>query len=193
MEDRRIRKTKKALKETLILLLKDTPFEKISVTDICRCADTSRITFYTHYNDKYALADDIFQDMMALGDARYRTLQAKNNPGYKAVFSYNNILLSILDIFDQHYDFFQHVAPEQNPYLAFQFYSRIMQTIEDHTAREGTSHHLKHSPRQIAGFLCYGLAGFINECHIEQVPPAEIRRKASHLLVGLLSSSILVE
>ena len=47
-------------------MLQDMPFERISVTELCTRADTSRITFYTHYSDKYALVDDIFMDMIEL-------------------------------------------------------------------------------------------------------------------------------
>lgn len=65
MEDKRIIKTKKYLKDTLIELLDEMPFEKITVTMLCQKADISRITFYSHYDDKYDLVEDIFQDMIA--------------------------------------------------------------------------------------------------------------------------------
>ena len=52
MEDRRITKTKKALKEALIEMLDKETFEQISITELCRKADVSRITFYAHYSDK---------------------------------------------------------------------------------------------------------------------------------------------
>ena len=64
MEDRRIKKTKRALKNTLIEMMTELPFEQISITALCDRAEISRITFYSHYNDKYALVDDIFQDMI---------------------------------------------------------------------------------------------------------------------------------
>lgn len=63
MEDKRIKKTKKNLKATLIAMLNQMSFEQITITELCRQSDTSRITFYKHYNDKYALADEIFQGL----------------------------------------------------------------------------------------------------------------------------------
>ena len=80
MEDRRIKKTKRNLKRTLIDMLQDMPFERISVTELCTRADTSRITFYTHYSDKYALVDDIFMDMIEAGTKIYEDMQIENNP-----------------------------------------------------------------------------------------------------------------
>ena len=59
MEDRRVIKTKKNLKATLIEMMGEISFEQISITELCKRAEISRITFYAHYSDKYALADDI--------------------------------------------------------------------------------------------------------------------------------------
>ena len=73
MEDKRIRKTKKNLKQTLIALLGQKPFEQITVTELCKSADTSRITFYAHYNDKYELAAEVFQDMLKLAEVEKTT------------------------------------------------------------------------------------------------------------------------
>ena len=67
MEDKRIRKTKRNLKDTLVELLMEVPFEQISITELCKRADISRITFYSHYSDKYALVDEIFADMTEIG------------------------------------------------------------------------------------------------------------------------------
>lgn len=193
MEDRRIRKTKKNLKATLIEMLPDMPFEKITVTDICKRSDTSRITFYTHYSDKYDLVDDIFEDMLNIGLEKYYTRQEKNNPEYMAVKSYNNILMSILEIFYEYPQFFKYTSPEINPYLAFTFYDLVLKTIEEHTIKESELHNLKYSPKQITGFVCYGLAGFINESHAENMPAKEICKQASKLLTEMLSCGLLVE
>ena len=156
MEDRRIKKTKRNLKRTLIDMLQDMPFERISVTELCTRADTSRITFYTHYSDKYALADDIFMDMIEAGTKIYEGMQIENNQQMDPVVSYCNVLDSILILFYDNLDFFRHTAPDENPHLAFSFYNYVLQTVEMHTAKESRVMKLKYSPQRIAGFLCYG-------------------------------------
>lgn len=55
MPDRRFDRSEKAIKESMLKLMKEKPLEKISVTDICREADINRSTFYTHYVDIKAL------------------------------------------------------------------------------------------------------------------------------------------
>lgn len=106
MVDKRIRKTKKNLKATLIEMMNEIPFEEITITDLCKQADISRITFYSHYNDKYALIDDFFQDMSHIGSDIYRQLQIENNPGHDHVQSYCNIRHSLQSLYHTYYDFF---------------------------------------------------------------------------------------
>ncbi len=43
--DKRVVKTKRTIKRTLVELLATMPFEKITVTEMCRAADVRRITF----------------------------------------------------------------------------------------------------------------------------------------------------
>lgn len=192
MEDRRIRKTKKNLKQTLIDMLDNMPFEQITITELCRTADTSRITFYTHYSDKYALVDDIFRDMIILGTKDFQNRQEQNNSGNDTVIGYCNMLDSILKLYYDNYDFFHHTLPDENPYLAFSFYNYVLETVEMHTNKAARLVHLKYSAKKIAGFLCYGILGFINEAHAEKNSIEEIRTEAKEILTGILRSDILV-
>lgn len=61
--DLRVIKTKKAIYDALILLMKDKTFEQIKVSDICSKALINRSTFYSHYNDKYELLVDFINQL----------------------------------------------------------------------------------------------------------------------------------
>ena len=111
MEDKRIRKTKKTLKTTLIKMLKEETFDQVSITELCKNADISRITFYSHYSDKFALVDDIFADMQEIGYADYRRRQQEYNPSGSVVQGYVNVLDTILDLYYARFDFFRHTDP----------------------------------------------------------------------------------
>lgn len=54
-EDLRITKTKKALYNSLLELMKIKTFEEIKISDICEAALINRSTFYAHFEDKYEL------------------------------------------------------------------------------------------------------------------------------------------
>lgn len=193
MEDKRIRKTKKTLKTTLIKMLKEEAFDQVSITELCKNADISRITFYSHYSDKFALVDDIFADMQEIGYADYRRRQQEYNPSGSVVQGYVNVLDTILDLYYARFDFFRHTDPEKNPYLAFAFYNIVLDTVEQHTSHiEQRNLKLKYSARKIAGFVCFGLLGFINECHQEKTPLEQIRGECRALLTDILRSDVVV-
>ena len=193
MEDKRITKTKKSLKTALIEMLDREDFEHVSITELCRKAEVSRITFYSHYNDKYALLDDIFSDMLQAGTEDYYRRQRENNPRGRLVAGYVNMLDSILRIYYDRYDFFRHTDPEKNPYLASRFYSIVLETVELHTDHVRRRLKLKYSPKKIAGFVCFGMFGFINECHVETTPLEQIRQEAEDLLTDIFRSGMLTE
>ena len=193
MEDKRIVKTKRSLKDAMIRMLDREEFEHISITELCREAEISRITFYSHYSDKYALLDDIFNDMLILGTADYRRRQKENNQRNGLVAGYVNVLDSILKVYYDRFDFFRHTNPDKNPYLASRFYSIVLETVELHTSHVRQRLRLKYSPKKIAGFMCFGMFGFINECHEEKTPLEQIRKEARMLLTDMLRSGVLTE
>lgn len=54
-EDRRVRKTKKALRESLAELLMEKSIQNITVRELTDSADVHRSTFYANFNDIYDL------------------------------------------------------------------------------------------------------------------------------------------
>ncbi len=68
--DRRIRRTREALGEALMGLVKEKPFDSITVQDVLDRAGVSRSTFYVHYKDKNDLllsdVDEFFAAMATM-------------------------------------------------------------------------------------------------------------------------------
>ena len=62
--DRRIKYTKKIIKETLVELLNEKEINKITVSEICKQADINRATFYRYYLDAYDLLDKIKEEFV---------------------------------------------------------------------------------------------------------------------------------
>ena len=80
-EDMRTKRTKKALKKALTELMIEESIEKISVTDICSKAEINRVTFYTHYNDKYELLHELLSDICDLIDHENHIYYQKHKTG----------------------------------------------------------------------------------------------------------------
>ena len=58
-------RTDKAIRQALITLLKNKPFEKITVQDILDETPVTRSTFYKHYHDKYEIVENMQEDFLA--------------------------------------------------------------------------------------------------------------------------------
>lgn len=71
--DRRVRRTRRRLKEALFHLLRERPWEEITVQGIVDRADVGRSTFYAHYESK---EDLLFADF----DTHLRRLAERASP-----------------------------------------------------------------------------------------------------------------
>ena len=63
--DLRVRRTQKLLREALISLIEERGFDALTVGEIASRAMVSRAAFYRYYQDKYDLAQHIFEDAIA--------------------------------------------------------------------------------------------------------------------------------
>lgn len=62
--DRRVKYTKKVVKETLISLLEEKELNKITVSELCEKSDINRATFYRYYMDIYDLLEKLEQELI---------------------------------------------------------------------------------------------------------------------------------
>ncbi|MCI8573397.1 MAG: TetR/AcrR family transcriptional regulator [Oscillibacter sp.] len=64
-EDRRARRSRKLLKESLLELMKHKTFSDISVRDVTDAADMNRGTFYLHYSGTAELLQSLEADLLS--------------------------------------------------------------------------------------------------------------------------------
>ena len=62
--DRRTRYTQQTIKDSFLSLLKEKPFSKITVTEVCRMSEINRGTFYLHYYDIDDVLDSLLEDVI---------------------------------------------------------------------------------------------------------------------------------
>lgn len=62
--DIRVEKTESAIKEAFMELRAHKPLEKIKVKELCDLARINKSTFYAHYQDIYALADALEEEVI---------------------------------------------------------------------------------------------------------------------------------
>ena len=89
--DKRVQRSKAALKQTFLQLLQDKPFEQITISEIVRKANYNRGTFYAHFESKERLLDEIVDDVMK------KMIQHIRNP-YRALTTVNLVEMNAEDI-----------------------------------------------------------------------------------------------
>ena len=62
--DRRTLYSRMIIKEALLSIMKTKEYGQITVTDLCREAEISRGTFYTHYDNLSQVIDALFDDVL---------------------------------------------------------------------------------------------------------------------------------
>ena len=93
MENQRIRLTKKLLKDALIKLLHQKSIDAISVTELCKCAEINRVTFYKYYRNPSDVLTEIKSEILSGIEERISTY--KNNSFH---------LISALQFFQERHD-----------------------------------------------------------------------------------------
>lgn len=125
-KDRRIDKSKNALKDALILLMEKKEFKTITITEIVHLADLNRGTFYKHYPTQEELLRELIEDVLSDLVHSYR------DP-YMTIpdFEVSKISVSSIKIFDhvKRYSRFYTIIIHSNVLPGFQ--NRICQVLKE--------------------------------------------------------------
>ena len=105
--DRRVRRTRRRLRDALIALILEKGYDNIIIQEITETADLSRATFYLHYKDKDELLasslEEMFDELMeSVKDIMLRRKlelvdgDAPSLPAFKHVAEYADLYKSLL-------------------------------------------------------------------------------------------------
>ncbi len=100
--DRRVKYTKKIIKDTFLKLLGEKDVKKITVSEICTIADINRATFYRYYLDVFDLLSSIEEEFANELKSAYQQKESKQetirafSKAFLTVFIENKDLVKIL-------------------------------------------------------------------------------------------------
>lgn len=89
--DRRVKYTKKVIKDTFIELVSHKDIKKITVSEICAKADINRATFYRYYLDVFDLLDSIKKEFQTELKNAYEPKTEQEN----TVMNFSNAMLKV--------------------------------------------------------------------------------------------------
>ncbi|KTT83653.1 TetR family transcriptional regulator [Mammaliicoccus sciuri] len=109
-EDRRVRKSKRAIKQAFIQLLTENNLDRITIQQISDLADVNRGTFYLNYEDKYALLDEMeneqIEEIKGYVDIRKMDLSTKTSDRFIEEFA-NKVIKNVIKHIEQNMEFYQ--------------------------------------------------------------------------------------
>lgn len=102
--DRRVIKTKRAIRNAFAELLSLRDLDQITIKDVADMADISRKTFYNYYNGIYEVVDEIENEIAAVFDAELGSLDIR-----KAINDPYVIFVNLTAIINSDMDFYRHL------------------------------------------------------------------------------------
>ena len=77
-EYRSAQRSRKLIRQAFLALLKEKPFDKITITDIVTRADLNRSTFYAHYPDIYGIVEELEDEVVQKNISFIESIQSRN-------------------------------------------------------------------------------------------------------------------
>ena len=103
--DRRVIRTKKAIKAALFKILETKDLSAVTITELTQKANINRRTFYTHYRNITDILNDIEEDLIS---ALTKLLQSFDVKDYKA--STYDLFMGLNELITVEFDFYFHLV-----------------------------------------------------------------------------------
>ena len=180
-QDRRVLKTRRAIREALLTLLQDHALEEISVVSLAETAMINRKTFYAHYSRVEDVARDLMNDFALQVTAYLEQEKSQNKEITPATFA-----KLLADGYTQYPDLFRAVFTAPN----YGFLSLRIQ----HIIRREIMRNLnipRRSPRHshMISFFVSGLFGAYRDWiqYGQKIPLDELTALLSRIVASSLS------
>jgi AcrR family transcriptional regulator len=160
LETPRKNRTKEHFQLALIDLIKEKGFQSVTVKDIVQYAKYNRSTFYTHYQDKYELAEDLL-DTMFLGleeavEKPYQSIRKINTDHL------NNRSFNFISYIYENRNFFDLITYKDTiPELHTKFPQAILKIYQEKFEFE-TLHNLPVDMDYFTRYTAYGFYGLLS-------------------------------
>lgn len=107
--DRRVIKTKKAIRAALVKLLSENALSDISITNIAEEADIHRKTFYSYYDSVYKVVDEIEDEIVSTFESIIKNVDLK-----KDLKNIDKIFESLTKLIEKDFEFYSHLMRTEN-------------------------------------------------------------------------------
>ncbi len=179
--DRRVKRTKKALREALLSLLEKKNINEISVTELTNLADVNRATFYFYYTDLLDMLQQIQNDSYV----EFSDVINESNASITTIEGFTEYAERLLDYCKEHEALVKFIIHnDTNNQLYRQIQTLMLHNIpnskdtfpEDNPARYSTNYILNAMVGIMIDWMDEGM----------KIPPRELAEFCAHIyLTGL--------
>lgn len=186
-EDRRVRRTKKLMTQTLFRLMQDKPLTEITVRELAEACDINRGTFYMYYQDIYDMLNQIEDEMFL----RFGAILAEQEANIEARDTYP-FLKALASFADENRSMCKVLL---SPHGDMRFLERLNRLLEDKCHAEWQKFHASISEEEFElgySFVIFGCIGMLRTWITSDQPisPDHLAKMADLLLrKGALSLS----
>ena len=177
--DRRVKRTKKALKDALLTLLEKKPVNEISVTELTNLADVNRATFYFYYTD--------LLDML-------RQIQSECYQAFQEITNESTVSINTLEGFTEYAESFLTFCQEHESLVKFivkndtnnQLYKQIQVLMLNHIPNSKDTFGIDNPARYTTDYVLNAIVGILIDWMEEgmKIPPHDLAEFCAHLYLN---------
>lgn len=146
-------------------------FRRITITEVCKVAGTSKMTFYRYFSDKFALAKVVFEQETDKGVSAFREIISSDTPAadkleailHMKADSVNNISREFLN------DFYAEKDTGLKEYSAQKTATAWNEIINDFKQAQQKGVFRSDFKPELMLYIAQQLPGFINDPYLVQV------------------------
>ena len=177
--DRRITRSKRLLKHSLISLLNEKNFSDITITDLVNHSDLNRSTFYAHFRDKEDLLDCVINELLTGMIKSMKTEENSKSQFSLVTESSKYFTLELFTYVSEHSLFFKtlmnyHRVPHFSYRLSESLYCFYLTKIkeEHHSSNQLNMNHgflANYIASSVVGFIFHWIVHTDNKYHPEYI------------------------
>lgn len=177
--DRRVKRTKKALRDALLSLLEKKPITEISVTELTTLADVNRATFYFYYTDLL----DMLQQIQNEAYQSFKEVISESTPSITTIEGFTDYAESLLTYCKEHETLVKFIIKNDTNN---QLYKQIQTLMLNNIPNSKEVFDVNNPARYSTNYILNAMVGIMIDWMDEgmKIPPRELAEFCAHIYLN---------
>lgn len=177
--DRRVKRTKKALRDALLSLLEKKPITEISVTELTTLADVNRATFYFYYTDLL----DMLQQIQNEAYQSFKEVISESTPSITTIEGFTDYAESLLTYCKEHEALVKFIIKNDTNN---QLYKQIQTLMLNNIPNSKEVFDVNNPARYSTNYILNAMVGIMIDWMDEgmKIPPHELAEFCAHIYLN---------